>query len=147
MRLPRGVTVKQGRLFGRIYAKGGETSYALGSASDPGPALQRYYTIRSLIRNGTDPGAIKDALNGELGLATFAHGPTEPDANLTVAEAARRWIRERISQDLDPKNATDTERRIENCLIPFLGSKSIRDVRRADCHAFKGHIRATRPGL
>jgi integrase len=149
MKLPRGVRTVEGRLFARLYAKGGEYSFALGPASDPEQAVQRFYAIRAHLRSGIAPEEIKAALRTKRGLGLFPEPPngTGSEASITVAEAARRWIAERVRLDLEAKNATDTERRLEACLVPFLGSKPLREVRRADCHAFKGHIRATRPGL
>ena len=148
-RLPRGVRCISGRLYGRIHTKGGEHSFPLGAEPDPGPAIQRFYTIGALIRDGREAAAIKDALNGELGLVAF--GPpadasgTNPES--TVTAAAERWIRERVKPDLDPENALEVERRAGRLLLPFLGSKPIREVRRAECHAYKGHIRSTCPTL
>jgi len=146
MRLPRGVVPKHGRLFGRVHAKGGEHSFPLGPASDPGAALQRFYTIRALIRQGTGPSAIKDALKGELGLNALAPpGTVQTEPDVTVGQAVKRWIREHVEPDLE--DAENIKSRIDRLLLPFIGSKPIREVRRADCHAFKGHIRATCPGL
>ncbi len=144
MKLPRGVRSINGRLYGRIYVEGGEESFQLGPTSDPGPAIQRFYTIRAMIRDGKDPAAIKDALNGD-GL-TALRPPTdapEPEAQITVAQAVERWIRERVRPDL--KNAQEMERLVDRLVLPFLGPKPIREVRRSDCFTFKGHVRTTCP--
>jgi len=143
MKLPRGVTKKRGRYFARIHTKGGERSFPLGS--DPGAAVQRFYSLRALVRQGTAPSAIKDALKGDLGLSALAPpGKLGSESDITVAQAARRWIREHVKPDL--KNALDIESRVDRLLIPFIGSKPIREIRRSDCHAFKGHVRSMCPG-
>jgi len=145
MRLPRGIVRRGARYFARIHTKGGEKSFRLGPVSDLASAVQKFYTIRALIRQGTSASAIKDALNGDgLGLLTTA-GKVQagPEVEITVAEAARRWIREHVEPDLE--DGENIKSRVDRLLLPFIGSKPISEVRRADCHAFKGHIRATYP--
>jgi hypothetical protein len=146
MKLPRGVTEKGGRLFGRIHTKGGEHSFALGE--ERGAAVQKFYTIRALIRDGKTPQGVKEALKGELGLSVFAKPEkveTDTEPTITVKDAAARWIRERVEPDL--KDAENVKTRAERVLLPFLGLKPIHKIRRADCHAFKGYIRATCRGI
>lgn len=148
MKLPCGVVEKCGRLFGRIHAKGGEHSFPLGIASDAGPALQRFYTIRALIRQGTDPATIKDALQGELGLsALVAPGKpeTETEPSISVAAAAKRWLAEWVEPERKPKDAKCIRSRVEKWLLPFIGKTQLRSLQRADCFAYKGHVRAAKP--
>jgi len=130
MRFPRGVVKKCNRYFARIHTKGGERSFPLGS--DPDTAVAAFYRIQAELLEGRDPTpAIAAGLAGEL----------------TVKEAADRWISERIEVELEPRNAAVIRSRVERELVPFMGSRSIRSLRRPDCHAYRGHLHATRPGL
>ncbi len=152
MKLPRGVRRFGGQLFGRIYTKGGELSFPLGPAEEPGTAIQRFHRIRALVRTGTEPSAIKDALRGEGGLSALDTGvqSTAFGADTGVVEAIERWIRERVRPDLEPKNARDLERRVDQVLRPFLKAKGIQlisELRRSHCYEFKGHVRAICPHL
>ncbi len=131
MKLPAGVVKKRNSYFARIHVKGGEKSFPLGP--DPGAAAALFYQVKAAIIAGRDPREVQ---------------PEEPQAEpVTVTDAAKRWLAERIDPELEPRNAQCIRSRVEGCLLPFLESKPIRALRRADCHAYKGHLRATRPDL
>ncbi len=130
MRLPRGVVRKRGRYFARIHTKGGERSFPLGP--DPEAAVASFYRIKAAVLAGKDP----------------REEQSEPaSTDLTVAQAAKRWLKEQIEPVHRPGNAATIHSRIENSLLPFLGTRSLKSVRRADCHAYKSHLRVTRPKL
>jgi len=130
MRLPRGVVKKRGRYFARIHTKGGEQSFPLGS--DPSAAVAAFYRVKAAVLAGKDPRepAVEKA---------------EPD--LTVTVAAKRWLKEQIDPVHQPANRATIRSRVESSLLAYLGSRPLRSIRRADCHAYKAHLRVTRPKL
>lgn len=146
MKLPAGVVKKRGWYFARIHTKGGEHSLPLGSASDPGAAVQAFYAIRALIRNGVEASTVRDAIRGGITLSTLGQ-TTEPKLDMTVSATARRWLAEYVDLELETREASMKRSRVETWLLAFMGGKLLHEVRRADIHAYKGHLRTTRPNL
>jgi integrase len=130
MRLPRGVVRKGSRYFARIHTKGGERSFPLGS--DPSGAVAAFYRVKAAILAGKDPRAPE---------------PEKPEPELTVARATKRWLAEQIDPVHRPENAATIRSRVESSLVAFIGARPLRSIRRADCHAYKSHLRVTRPKL
>jgi len=130
MRLPRGIIRRRGRYFARIHTKGGERSLPLGS--DPSAAVAAFYRVKAALLAGQDPRAKE---------------PDEAPSELTLAAAVKRWLAEQVDPEVLRRNATTIRSRVENSLIPFIGARSLRSIRRADCHAYKSHLRVSRPKL
>lgn len=128
MKLPAGVVKKRNAYFARIHTKGGEKSYPLGSDTDA--AVATFYQVKANVLAGRDP---------------RVRLPEAPPAELTVADAAERWLRDKV--DLELQNAPDIRSRAERSLLPFLGARPLHSLRRADCHAYVAHVRRENPHL
>jgi len=88
--------------------------------------------IRTALREGRDP-------------TTPAPEP-KPESSLTVAQAIGKWLSDRIDLETAPDYARDVRSRTERVLLPFLGNRELRSIRRPDCHAYLSHVRRALPG-
>lgn len=152
MKRERGVRRKGDRWFAQIHMKGGESeSFALGRYLDE--ANTKVAAIREAIfEKGKTPDEVRAALKAgrdpRVAEPAAPAGPVPlPLPGQTVAEVADRWLRERVEVELETRNASIIRSRLERCIIPFLGARTIASIKRADCHAFKGYMRTTRPDL
>jgi integrase len=126
MKLPAGVVKRRNSYFARIHTKGGEKSYPLGP--DPDVAVATFYQVKADILAGRDP---------------RAQLPEKPPEELTVAAAVAQWLRDKV--DLELKRGADIHSRTERSLLPFLGKRALKSLRRSDCHAYLAHVRRGNP--
>lgn len=120
MRLPRGMTKKRRRFFGRLHRNGVEVSIPLGP--DLGQAIAAFYRAKAGVQPARDRG-------------------------VTVREAAARFIDEYVATARNEKGRRDVRFRIENGIIGFMGDKAARDVNRADLRALRRWLETERRDL
>lgn len=134
MNSSRRIVKKRQSYFARITTKGGEKSFPLGR--DKGVAIATYDRVLANLSEGKDPWAERRAEKVE-----------RPMLDPTVAEAANRWLTERVEVEMEARNAAIIRSRVERSLLPCLGKRIMSSLRRTDCHAYLANLRKTRPDV
>lgn len=90
-------------------------------------------------------GATKDEAKAFL---DRVRGSTVPVGNLTVAEAARRWVKRKVALDRTEKGARLARQRVERELVPALGLRPVALLTADDCRGYRLTLeeRKTRAG-
>ena len=146
MNTSRRIVRKRRSFFARITTKGGEKTFPLGREKDR--AIATYDRVLAALRIGRDHEWVRMALrDGRDPLGQSDPPIVTKTSDITVAEAAERWLTERVEPGLEGRNAAIIRSRVERALTPSMGAKTLASVRRTDCHAHHAYLRASRPDL